>query len=547
MSELIAEKVLYSGNIFTAEDNKVISGGIAIKGYHIIGVGSRSEMQEYIGKSTVIYDFGDNLLMPGFCDSHVHMMMGCMATIYPNLGNTKNADECGRILREHYDKEPDFYSQGEWVLGFDWYHTRWENKELPTKEALDKYFPDIPVFLMNADCHGAWVNSKALEICGVDKDTPEVPYGEIVRDAEGNPTGYLSEMATSLCINQAYDLPGVKEKMLIHKVNQYFSKLGITSVGDMQYLLGANVGKVSVYRKMADEDSLSFRVNFASGLFSDMEDNLLLKKNFDNKEDLVYYNGLKEFIDGIITTHTSVMLDPYADDPDAPLSYDLMDLEKAEELICKYHKLGFNIQLHATGDGAVRKALDIYEAALKKNGKTESRLSIEHLDLTDPADYKRLGELGIIASVQPPHITLDPSLEESIYPLVLGKKRSKQLWSYKSFADNGATLAFGTDYPVVGAEPMVGLHRAVTRKFSDGKPEGGWNPEQRLTIEEALTAYTLGGAKKFGKEEVLGTITAGKLADIVVLDKNLLEADPDEILDTSVIFTMVDGRVVYNK
>ena len=547
MKSIVAEKVLLSKNIFTAENHNLISGGIAVAGYHIIAVGSKKEIEKYIGDKTVVYDFGDKLLMPGFCDSHVHLMMGCMATAYPDLGNAVDADDCGRILRNHYDADPGFYSPEEWILGFNWYHTRWTDKSYPTKEILDRYFPDRPVFLMNADCHGAWVNSKALEICGVDKNTKEVPYGLIHRDAAGNPTGYLEEMATSLCIGKAYDLPNVKERMLLQKVNKFFSRYGITSVGDMQYLLGTNIGKHQVYRSMADADELNYRINFANGLFDDMEQILSYHNNFNNKEDLVYYNGLKEFVDGIIPTHTAVMLDKYADDPQAPINYELMDMKRAENAICFYHSIGLNIQLHATGDGAVRKALDMYEKAIKSNGKTKSRLSVEHLDLTDPADQKRLGKLGVIASVQPPHITLSDSLETNDYPPAIGKERCKNLWAYKTFADNGVVLAFGTDYPVVYDSPMVTLHRAVTRKFPDGKPENGWNPEQRLSIADAIIAYTLGGAKKFGKEDVLGTIRVGKLADIVVVDKNLLKIPADEIPDTKVVFTMVDGRVVYDR
>lgn len=545
MNSIYADKVLLSTNIFTADSKEPISGGVAVSGYYIIAVGSREEMEQYIGENTEVYDFGDQLLLPGFCDAHVHLMMGCMATAYPDLGQSKDAEDCARILREHYDSDPGFYTEGEWVLGFNWYHTRWADKQLPTKEVLDRYFPDRPVFLMNADCHGAWVNSKALEICGVNKDTPEVPYGYIHRDANGEPTGYLEEMATKLCIEKAYDLPDAKEKMLLRKVNEFFSHYGITSVGDMQYILGANVGKVSVYREMADQDALDFRINFANGLFDDLKTILALRSQFSNKEDLVYYNGLKEFVDGIISTHTSIMLEPYTDLPDAPTYYELMDLAEAERRIVFYQGLGINVQLHATGDGAVRESLNMYEKAVRTNGKTRARLSVEHLDLTNPADYSRLGELGIIASVQPPHITLSDSLETNDYPPVIGPERSKQMWSYKSFADHGAVLAFGTDYPVVYDSPMISLHRAVTRKFPDGKPEDGWNPEQRLSIEDSLIAYTLGGAKKFGKEDVVGTISVGKLADMVVVDKNLLQIDPDEILDAKVVFTMVDGRVVY--
>lgn len=547
MDKICADKILLSNNIFTGESKETFNGGIAVKGYHIIGVADREEIKKYIGKTTVVYDFGDKLLLPGFCDSHVHLLMGCMATRYADLGAGKSADDCTRILYEHYQANRDFFSAEEWVVGFNWYHFNWKDKSYPTKEALDKYFPDVPVFLMNSDCHGGWVNSKALEICGVDKNTPDVPYGTLHRDAEGNPTGYLEEMAASLCIEKAYDLPSVKEKMLLLTVNKYFSKYGVTSVGDMRPLLGANMGKESVYRQMADADELNFRINFAVDLFDDRDYILDVHKNFGNKEDLVYHNGLKQFMDGIIPAHTAIMLEPYTDDPNAPLSYELMDLTKARDLIEEYQGLGLNIQIHAVGDGAIRQIVDMYENAITKNGETEARLSVEHLDLTNPADVDRMAKLGIIGSVQPPHITLTDTLEENDYPPVVGEERTKNLWNYKSFTDKGMTLAFGTDYPVVGANPMIGLHRAVTRKFSDGKPEEGWLPEQKLDIFQAVSAYTLGGAKKFGKEKVLGTLTEGKLADIIALDKNLFAIEPDEILNTNVVFTMVDGRVVYTK
>lgn len=545
MESLIAEKVLFSRNIFTSEAYGLIDGGVAICGNKIVAVGGRKEIENYISGETSVFDFGERFLMPGFCDSHVHLIMGALATVCADLSKGKSAEECCKILRKNYDRDTGFYSPGEWVLGFNWYQTWWDVKEYPDRKVLDRYFPDVPVFLMNADCHGGWVNSKALEICGVDNDTPDVRFGTIHRDAQGNPTGYLEEMAVSLCIKKAYDLTEFKESYLLQKINRYFSTFGITSIGDMQYILGTNVGSADLYKRVADNGELDFRINFANGLFDPEENIRSLRKKFHDKEDYVYYNGLKEFVDGIISTHTAIMLDKYSDDPNAPLCYQLINLEEAKNLISRYHKLGFNVHLHATGDGAVRRALDMYANAIRTNGKTASRLSVEHLDLSDPADHKRLGELGIVTSVQPPHITLSDSLETNDYLPVLGEKRSRRLWSFKSFADNGAVLAFGTDYPVVGANPMIGLHRAVTRKFPDGRPVGGWNPEQKLSIEDALKAYTLGGAMKFGKEDVLGTISPGKLADLVVIDRNLLAVDPDEILDSKAIFTMVNGRVVY--
>ena len=547
MSKLLADKVLFSENIFTAENSELLNGGVAVLGNHIIAVGSCKEIENYIGDDTEVIDFGEKFLMPGLCDSHVHLLMGCMATMYPDLGEAKTADECGKMLYDHFMSDPDFYEDGEWVLGFNWYHSRWPDKNYPHKEVLDKYFPDRPVFLMNADLHGAWVNSKALEICGVDENTPDVPYGTLHRNPDGSPTGYLGESSCALCMDVAYTLPERKIKMLIEKVNGFFSGRGITSVCDIQYLLGVDIGDVPAYCRLAEENNLNFRINYATSLFGDTKKILADYAKYNNKQSMVYFLGLKAFMDGIIPTHTAIMLEPYTDQPDAPISYDLMDLDEAERLVKLYQGLGLNILLHAVGDGAIRKALNIYENANKENGKTKSRLSIEHWDLVNPADMLRLKDIEVIASVQPPHITLSPSLENNDYPPVVGPEREKFLWPYKSVADSGATLAFGTDYPVVYDSPWITLHRAVTRKFSDGKPEGGWNPEQKIPIADALVAYTLGGAKKFGKEEHVGTLSAGKLADIIVLDRNLMTIDPDDILNTNVLFTMVDGRVVLQK
>ena len=545
MSKVIADKILLSDAMFDAVADQPQPGGVAIKGNKIIAAGSKEEVLQYQGAETKITDYGEHMLMPGFCDSHIHLLLGSMFACEVDLSSAKSEEECAKMLYDFYKAEEDTYEDGEWVLGFSWYHLWWDNPQKPTRKTLDKYFPDRPVFLLNADAHAAWVNSKALEIAGADKNFPDVPYGTINRFEDGEPTGFLEELAMDICLKYAYKLPYKKEWQLLKNALPIFNSRGVTSVNDMQYFFGTNMGRLDVYQDMAKSGELTMRINFANGLLDDLDETRKLRQTFGDPEGLVYHNGVKEFIDGIVTTYTAVILEPYCDKPEAPLSFELMDLEKAAKNIKILQKEGMNVHLHATGDGAVRKAKEFYAAAIAENGQTNSRLSIEHLDMTKDEDLAELGKLGVIASVQPRHLALTDSLETSDYLPVVGEERAKHLWAYHSMEEAGMPLAFGTDYPIVSVDPLLGLYRAVTRIYPDGKPEGGWNPEQRISLSNALKAYTAGGAYMCGKEDVLGTLEAGKLADITVIEKNLFAVPAEEMLDCKVLMTMVNGEEVY--
>ena len=400
-------------------------------------------------------------------------------------------------------------------------------------------------FCLNADGHAGWVNSKALEIVGIDKYTPDPDYGEIYRFDDGEPTGFLSEMAMSFCIKYAFDFPEAKERALIKNALSEFNSYGLTSVNDMQNFFAKDLGNHNIYKMLEDSGELTLRINFATGLLKDPLYSLNLKHLFSDPEKKVYYNGGKEFIDGIINTHTALMLEKYSDDEEASIDFHLMDFDKAAENIKILHRNDINIHLHATGDGAVRKAIDFYEAAIEENGFTKSRLSIEHMDLTDEEDMPRMGKYELVASVQPEHVALGEKFSDNEYPGAVGPEREKHLWSFRSIMESGAQLAFGTDYPVAPLNPMFGLYQAVTRLFPDGEPIGGWNPQEKVSLATAIRAYTYGGAYKCGKENVLGTLSPGKLADITVLGKNLFELRSEEYLSCKAVMTMVNGEVVY--
>ena len=306
-----------------------------------------------------------------------------------------------------------------------------------------------------------------------------------------------------------------------------------------------DMGDLSVINDMISDGTLKFRYNYATTMTGTLETALENQKNYSDPDSMIYYAGIKEFIDGIVVAHTGYLIDAYSDKPDIDHEFWASDLEYNARRVMEYHKHGIHLHFHAVGDGGVRRAIDMYEAALAADGDTGSRMSIEHLDMSDPADWARMAKAGIICSVQPQHLALYPRFEDEEYAGVVGPIRTKNLWAFKSMLDNGIHLAFGTDFPVVTYDTRLSLHRAVTRKYPDGQPENGWNPEQKLTLWDALYAYTYGGAYKVGKENVLGSLECGKLADIVVWDRNLFDIPADDILNSGVALTVCDGHIVY--
>lgn len=540
-----ADMVLLSENIFTAGSLGMISGGVAIADNKILCVGSLEEVLALADQDTDVRDYGKQLIMPGICDSHVHLFAGCYMNAAPYVGGYSSAEECAKALHEYFEEHKDDYEEGEWLCSCGFVISEWDNPTPPTKEILDQYFPDRPVYIYDSDLHAAWVNSKALELAGIAPDIEDPRFGRFERDAQGNITGYLVEEAQNPLVRLAFNTPYNKERRLIESKNADMCKYGITSLIDMRALNNYNMGNLDVIKDMADDGTLKFRYNYATCLTGTIEEALEHREKYSDPEQMIYYSGIKEFIDGIVVARTGLLLEPYTDDADANYNFWATDLEYDAQRVKEYHKHGINLQFHAVGDGAVRKTIEMYEDAIAENGKTASRMSIEHLDMSSPADWARMAKAGIICSVQPQHLALYPKYEDDQYADCVGPVRTKSLWAFKSMKENGIPLAFGTDFPVVTYDTRISLHRAVTRKFPDGQPESGWNPEQKLTLWDALTAYTWGGAYKAGKEEVLGSLEAGKIADVVVWDCNLFEIPADDILTSNVALTVCDGRVVY--
>ncbi len=536
-----ADIVIKSNAVFDSISTKPFCGFVAVKGNKIIDVGDQKAANAYIEAGSKVLDYGNRLVMAGFHDSHTHLLMAGMSKTYVNLKNARSEKQAALMVKKAADKSPD---KTGWVIGFSWYHVFWDSRTLPTKKTLDQYFPDRPVFLVNAEGHGAWVNSKALEIARITKQTPDPFGGEIARDENGETTGILSESATGLVAKYALALTPEQEKGLIQSFQQTAAEYGITSINDVQPYFHGNMGNLEVYSGMARNDELTVRIHAAPDLLGDLDQAEKWREKY--RSDKLRVEMLKQFLDGVSITHTALVLEEYADAP-GNFGISLNDTEAIKKAVLEAHRRGFSVKLHSCGDRSARMGLDYYENAIRIYGKNKCRHAIEHVEMLSDQDLPRFGELGIIPSVQPEHIAFTESFAENPDPIILGTERAGKTWPLKSLYDTAGLLAIGSDCPVVDNNPFLEIYRAVTRLHNDGKPEGGWNPTQKLTMYEILRSYTYGSAYGVSREDELGTLEPGKFADIIVIDRNLFAVDPSEIMTSQVDMTMMDGKIIYER
>ncbi|BCB02350.1 amidohydrolase [Bacillus sp. KH172YL63] len=533
-----AQKIIVGSTIFTGNTPLPADGFIAVRDDIIIGTGPRSEMESFIGASTETWDVGDRLVMAGFHDFHLHLFLGAMFEGFCQLTSGHTEDATAKMVADYASRHPD----EEWVLGFGWHHVRWPNETLPTRHSLDRYIPHRPVVLLNEEAHSAWLNTAALEKLGIHRDTPEPLFGKIEKDESGEPTGFLYETAVKYVIKAFAFQDKVKNRLMDGMLSK-LSSYGITSVSDMLPLPGYTLGDPAFYRSFEEKGKLTTRIHFLDVLNGDLERGVRFRKNYHS--DKLQFSGLKQFLDGVPLTYTGYLLKPYADRPSErggtiyePLVY--------RQWIEAADREGFRVRLHACGDGAVRLALDLYEHARSVNGIRDSRHTIEHIEVCDPADFDRFSELGVIASIQPEHLT-SGSMETHAYLDRLGQDRARYTWPIGTLQECRAHVAFGTDFPIVDINPMLGIYRAVSRRHEDGTPREGWNPDEKIQLSDALIHYTKSPAFGNFREHDLGTLEAGKKADLVVLDRNLFTIGAEEILDTKVWLTMMDGEVVFGR
>ncbi|MGE6377447.1 amidohydrolase [Peribacillus muralis] len=530
-----ADIVIYGQHVFTGLQDGPIQAAIAIKENKITRIGSKEEIKSLIDEQTKVYDMEDGLIIPGFHDFHMHIMMGSiLQEDSAKLFAAASEEEAAITVGEFAATRPN----DEWIFGIGWDHTNWKNKVLPHRTTLDKYICDRPVLLFNAEVHYAWVNSKAIEMIQLTKDTPNPEYGEIGKDEKGELTGLLFEQAIGYASEHAYKIPKEKRIKLFQGFLNETKRLGITSVND---LYGAKIAPnplddLEIFKKFDQEGLLTTRIHFSPELKMDLADATELQKNYQS--DKLTFSGLKQFIDGVVTSHTAFLLDHYKDRPNTKGST-TYPAETIKHLVKKADKEKFQIRFHAIGNGAVRLALDAFEEARGVNGERDARHVIEHVEVLHPDDVHRFKELDVIASFQPKHIEL---MESEAYTARISEKQQPLYYPIKTIVDTGAKIAFGTDFPVVPLNPMMGIYQAITRKDLTGK---SWQESESITLAQALKYYTATPAFGSFREKDLGTLEAGKIADIAVLDKNLFSISTEEILETEVKMTMMDGKIVY--
>ena len=537
-----ADTILHGGAYFAGLGLAEDSDYLVIRGGRILSVGKGDGWRFYCGPSTREISLPESaLVIPGVHDSHLHLIMSALNRAYVDLSQARSEEEAAGMVFEFSKTIPD----DSWVIGLNWYHMNWPGRQLPSKESLDRYFPDRPVFLTNTEVHGAWVNSRALELVGITDQTPNPAHGEIMRDSQGHATGYLNEMAMGLAGRHALKFNIQKEKELVFDVLQDFASKGITSVQDMRPELGYDLGQYETFYQMASEKCLNVRVHSAASLFDDIEEVIAAGKKYNSSVFQICL--LKQYMDGVPTTHTAMIMDPYLDQPDyrgEPVN-DPQLLKKQIEIA---HQHGISVKIHCCGDRAVSMVLDFYESAIRKYGRTRSRHAIEHVEIIQPEDVKRFEKLGIIASMQPEHMVVQvDNYEDNPYFEKYSQKQLSTSWNFRTLLDRNITVSFGSDCPVVDVNPLMGIYRAVTRKFNNGKPESGMQPDQKISVREALHCYTRNSAFGVRREHELGTLEAGKYADIAVLDTNLLQCDPEEIKNAQVLLTIMNGKITHNQ
>lgn len=538
-----ADLVVKSNAIFTGLENEAFKGGIAIIGNKIVAVENESALDEWIDPHTKIYTYEDEMVMPGFIDAHMHFFTGAFVSskyMLTSLSDARSEEDCLKLVQNFASEHPEY----ERITGMGWLPTFWDDhKALPHRSSLDEVVSDRPVYLLSADCHTFWLNSKALEECDFNKDT-KVSFGEIGKDSNGELNGLLFEIEACAPANQrAFITPKEEAKEIQVDFYKEIAKFGITSATDLS-AAPTPVGQFLEYQTASElekDGKLTVRLHLFPSLGLDTNLEKVKSLSAEYSSDKLRVSGLKQFVDGVTSTYTAYLLKPYSDKGDT-VGFINYPKELLQECVINANKEGYAVRLHAIGDGAVRVALDLFEESNRVNDNTKIKNCIEHIESIHPMDIDRFSELGVIASMQPVHLILDVNEKVSR----IGEERSVFEWPCKTLLNRGAVLAFGTDFPVASIDPFLNIYAAVTRSTAKGELVGV-NAREKLSVVESLRAYTYGGACVLNREHELGTLETGKLADVIVLNKNILSGPDVDILNTSIKLTIMDGEVVFEE
>jgi predicted amidohydrolase YtcJ len=548
-----ADLVLSNGKIYTGLTAQPWARAVAIRGEFIVaisgvavaGADSDAEVKSWAGPKTRVIDLYGQFAMPGFNDAHVHFAYGAYQKLEIDLTGAQSLTELQKQIRARLKE----YPPGEWIIGRGWDHTLWPVKQFPSRQDIDSISTDHPIFLERVDQHVAVVNSRALAAAGITRATPDPPGGRIERDPQtGEPSGMLKEEPAMVLVYK--NIPPYSEAQRLRAFRLVVEEAlrdGVTSIQDTSvvYLPDSdNFGWMNflVLQKMQREGKLTVRITewlpFGFPL-----DRLEQMRGAGGTTDPWLKTGtLKAYIDGSLGSRTAALLDAYSDDP-ATSGILRLDPIELVQMAIERDRAGFQLAFHAIGDRANRIALDTFAAVAKANGPGDRRDRVEHAQIVAPADFARFASLGVIASMQPSHLLDDErwAVER------LGPERAKGAYAWHTMEKNGVHLAFGTDYPTEAINPLRGIYACVTRELPEGGPPGGWQPQEKLSMDDCLRAYTVGSAYAEFEEKRKGTIAPGMLADIVVFPVDITRIPPRELLSTHLAMTVAGGRIVFEE
>ena len=536
-----ADLIFIHGNVYTGEPGASSfheiqrAEAVAVQGDRILAVGKTADLMKHKGPATQVIDLGGHFLMPGFNDAHTHLAEGGFAKLEVDLVGTKSLDE----LRKRVLAKVETTKPGEWVLGSGWDHTLWPVKELPSRWDLDEVAPKVPVFLVRVDGHIAVANTKALQLASITVASKDPQGGKIDRFDTGEPSGILRETALD-AVRAVIPKPDhAKRRRAAELALEEAARVGVTSAQDC-----SKWEDFQIFEELEKENKLTLRISEWLPLNDSLE-TLQAHRAAHPQNDLLLHTGmLKGFMDGSLGSRTAAMLAPYADEP-GNSGIPRYEQDKLNEMVKERIQAGFQIGLHAIGDRGVDMALTAYAETLKDMQKKDAKLKpdlrfrIEHAQVLAPNQFARFKDLNVIASMQPSHLLTDMNWAQAR----LGAKRAEHSYAWQEFLRSGVPLAFGTDFPVESISPFRGLYAATTRHSEDGKKE--YFSAQRISMDEAIAAYTHGSAFAEFAEKDKGRIVPGMLADLVVLDRDITGVAAAKLLETKVLRTVVGGKTVY--
>lgn len=535
-SQQSADIIFINAKIWTVDPNQPEAEAVAVVNGRIIAVGSTKNISRYAGKATKIVDVKKKRMLPGFIDNHTHFMSGGFQLQNVDLRNAKTEGEFAAIIQKRAEARP-----GQWITGGDWDHDLWKSGNLPIKEMIDRFTENTPVFVNRYDGHMALANSAVLRLAGITKQTPDPAGGTIVRDpVTGEPTGLLKDEAMSVVYGL---IPSPTDSDMLNAARLALSearKNGITSIQDMAYSNGER--DITTYRELQRRGELTARMNCA-GYISNWKHLALSGVQAPFGDEMVRIGFLKAFVDGSLGSSTALFFNKYVSEDTYGLPMDIVTDGRLERWATSADSARLQLRIHAIGDSANSLMLDMFERIIKKNPVWDRRFRIEHAQHIHPKDFRRFAELGVIASVQPYH-----AIDDGRWAVKrIGDERCKTTYPFRSFLDHGVRVCFGSDWTVGPLNALVGIYAAVTRRTIDGANPDGWYTEQKISVPEAIQCYTINNAYAAYEENEKGSITAGKLADFVILSDDILSIDPKKIETATVEMTIVGGKIVYQK